>query len=359
MLIPKDNKIRRFPLKNFEPEFDRKLYKTMTKDMNKNGGAHQPGPRWQMSSLFKEDKQKQKSPSFKDMVEPWIGVKAAQPVTEEVFAVYCDYFRDRDKLELFGSYFPNWTYRDDTGLNAADLGSILDLNFLHEYIEVAESKKAMILEIGGGYGRLAEACFNVFDDQFIYVMVDAVPASLFYAYTYLTQLYPEKKIGFYYNGDKFDLNLYDCYLVPIWHFEKLYTSKFDCCINIASFQEMEDQQVTFYLDLFNRVCATEGIIYLSNSRDFIYKREFNYPDNWQLLVKENTPRSWTPYYPVEILKKTEQDCTDQNAQKQLEYLPALIKAYQEHVSLLEGRLAVYRKANVNLKKNIERLEKEY
>ena len=293
------------------------------------------------------------------MVEPWIGVKAAQPVTEEVFAVYRDYFRDRDKMELFTSYFPNWTYKDDTGLNIADLGSILDLNFLHEYIAGAHNSKAMILEIGGGYGRLAEAFFNVFDGQFIYVMVDAVPASLLYAYTYLTQLYPEKNIGFYYKGDRFDLNQYDCYLMPIWHFEKARSNMFDCCINIASFQEMEDQQVAFYLDFFNRVCTTGGMIYLSNSRDFIYKREYIYPENWQLLVKENTPRSWTSYYPVEVLKKTEQDCSVQNAQKQLEYLPNLIEAYQEHVLLLEDRLAVYRKANVNLKKKIERLEKSF
>jgi len=195
----------------------------------------------------------------------------------------------------------------------ADLGSIMDLNFLHTY-GVDEAKDVTrILEIGGGYGRLAEAAFNVFGKSIRYVLVDSVPASLYYARKYMEQACPDIRVGSYYDGDEFDLNKFECYVIPSWYFEKMNREQYDICINIESFQEMNQQHVDTYLGLFDRLSVDGATIYVSNAHDYIFQGDWNYPANWQKLVCTNTPRSWSPNHPTEIFVKRKGSFASQNA----------------------------------------------
>jgi tetratricopeptide (TPR) repeat protein len=114
------------------------------------------------------------------------------------------------------------------------------------------------------------------------------------------------RIGFYYEEDALDLELFDCYIMPAWHFDPSpHTGSFDCSINVQSMQEMNQYHIDYYLSLFNTILKEGGgIAYLSNEKDYIFQGEWTYPKNWKLLLKTRTPRSWTRNSPTEVFLKS-------------------------------------------------------
>jgi putative sugar O-methyltransferase len=147
----------------------------------------------------------------------------------------------------------------------ADLGSVMDLNLINVYADFPGPRSTTILEVGGGYGRLAEAFYNTFSETMKYVLVDAVPASIMYAYLNMSKC-TSAKVGFYYNHDELDLNKFDVYVMPSWHFKRLNNSEYDISINVESMQEMAQVHVDFYMGLFDAVTRPDGLIYISNGR---------------------------------------------------------------------------------------------
>jgi putative sugar O-methyltransferase len=328
--------------------------------MEINGGKYRPGERWQMESLFEESPEKQSNPEFDDMLSPWVGIKAKQAVSEEVFEKYRDFLEDYDHLDLLSAYFPSLEFSKDSQLMVCDLGTIMDMNLITKHLQSWDGENLYVLEVGGGYGRLAEAFLGVFEDQVKYVLVDAVPASLHYSYKYLNLNFPERSIGFYYCDDIMDLSKYDCYIVPAWHFEKINNQVYDISVNVASLQEIEDQQVSYYLELFNRLTKLDGMIYLSNSRDFYYQRDYKYPENWRLVARMKTPRSWTPHYPVEIFIKTDKDCSSENvienAISDNVYLKGVCVDYRENIQQLNDVIKKIQERNKTLRENYGRIK---
>jgi hypothetical protein len=132
-------------------------------------------------------------------------------------------------------------------------------------------------------------------------MVDAVPASLVYARDYLRAACPDARIGFYYDDDASEIENFDCYIAPAWHFQELNGSaRYDACVNIESFQEMTQAAVDAYIDLFDRVADEDAIFYISNAHDYQFRGSWNYPPTWRRLICSNTPRSWTHDHPTEL-----------------------------------------------------------
>ena len=282
-----------------------------------------------MEALFGAGDARAESPTFDDMVAPWLGQKAMRPVTGADYATYQPYLDEIDTLEILAQYYPDGRYRDSAGLRVTDLGTIIDVNLIETYAGPDGRERTRFLEVGGGYGRLAEAVLGIWPHRVCYVMVDAVPASIYFSYAYLSACFPDRRIGWYYGGDAFEPDAFDCYVVPTWHFDRVNAdTRYDVCVNVASLQEMEDRQVVHYLALFDRMTRVGGTIHLSNSRDFIEPRRYDYPSNWELLYKRNTPRSWTPYYPVEVFRRTDEDCTAGNGVLEARYLEDLRIAYQ-------------------------------
>ena len=164
----------------------------------------------------------------------------------------------------------------------------------------------------------------------------------------------------YYCDNIMDLSKYDCYIIPTWYFEKVNNQVYDVIVNVASLQEMEDEHVSFYLDLFNRLTKIQGMIYLSNSRDFFYQRDYKYPENWRLAVKMKTPRSWTPHYPVEIFIKTEEDCSSvnviENAIYDNVYLREVCANYRENIKQLKDVIKKIQESNKTLRENYKRIK---
>ncbi len=182
---------------------------------------------------------------------------------------------------------------------------------------------ARVLEVGGGYGRLAATIINTYPNQIEYTMVDAVPESLVYAQEYL-------------HG-------YNCKIIPAWHFEP---TEYDLCINIASMQEMNQAQVDYYIQLFNRSTRIGGIIFLANSRDFTGNKSFVYPDNWELIYKARWHRSRSPHQPVEVFCKQAHLIPGHNDALELAYYKDLATRYEDQwnkLKAIRGELSATRR----------------
>ena len=198
-------------------------------------------------------------------MDPIVGCIGLQNLSQETLLWYLDFFKEIDHLNISPQYFTETGDLKDESNNliVADLGSIVDVNLINIYLR-KETDSINIIEVGGGYGRLAEVFFNVAASEkstinkVKYVLVDAVPATLMYAYKYLVKALPNIKIGFYYNGDDFNLDKFDCYIAPSWYIEKINNSSYDLAINVQSMQEMEQFHVDFYLKFFDKILNNNG-----------------------------------------------------------------------------------------------------
>ncbi len=161
-----------------------------------------------------------------------------------------------------------------------------------------------ILEVGGGYGKLARMILEVVAGPVEYTMVDAVPESLAHAEENMA-VYPNVRV------------------VPAWGFVP---GEYDMCINIASMQEMSQEQVDYWIKLFGGHTVVGGVIFLMNSRDY-HGRTFAYPQRWVLLHKAPMHRSLTPDYPCEVFARVAYDVVGVNERLELEYLASTVRRY--------------------------------
>jgi putative sugar O-methyltransferase len=256
------------------------------------------------------------------MIHAWVGW-GRLPVgagTEEAFATtgqrdfiarMLDFLQRIDHLGVITPEFVQ--HAIDGNWIAADLYSIMDALELSAFAGATPGPKLRILEIGGGWGRLPEMLMRMFPGKIEYVMVDAVPISLVSAEAYLRHALPNATFGSFAQGDQYQPGSYDVYFVPSWEAQQLGTSRFDIVVNIESFQEMTQEQVDLYLSWFDLMLADNGIAYIANSRDYVFKGAWNYPTSWRTLVRHRTPRSWTPDNSTQILRKEVGHFTAANA----------------------------------------------
>ena len=322
---------------NFDITGDKEIFHNIVNDMLENAGNLRPEPNWDLErggkdggEYFREtvlggktagrseyeldDKHYDEHFSnLKQMMEPWIGCTGENVVDAGTTRQYIEYLHEIDHIGLLENHFDidGNQLEGQKPLMITDLGSIMDINLITSTLMGKD--KLYIVEVGGGYGRLAEAFMHVFGpEQIRYVLIDAVPASLMYAHIYLEDRFPQASIGSCYHGDKFDLDKYHCYVVSPWIFDKTNTYQYDVSINIQSMQEMGQEHVDHYLALFNSVTADDGMIYLSNEKDYVFRGDWNYPKNWNCIYKQRTPRSWTRNSPTEIFINGKGDYTASN-----------------------------------------------
>lgn len=121
--------------------------------------------------------------------------------------------------------------------------------------EIKEGKpRAIILEIGGGYGGLADQLNGILGGKATYIIVD-LPEMFIFQGCYLAVNNPDKSI-YIYDAESFspefvrkELMEFDFALIPNFALCKLQElSGIDLMINIQSFQEMTQSQVAEYLD---------------------------------------------------------------------------------------------------------------
>ena len=288
------------------------LFSTIADDLRRNAKQHRPADVW-LAAGGGGDGQTPSAFSPEKLLGPWLGFGSTR-ITDESSFWYHDYLRSIDRLGLVEHYFADEGGRKETAsaLLVADLGSIIDVNLASAFVEQRDGQPLYVVEVGGGYGRLAEAFFNIFPRQVKWVFVDAVPSSLLYAYEYLTRSNPDIKVGFSYRDDPFDMDRFDCYIAPTWRMESLPKNYFDLAINVQSMQEMDQHHVDYYLQWFDGALRHRGIAYLCNRRDHVFRGQWNYPDHWECLLYEPTPRSFTRDFPAEVHRKGERSYRTEN-----------------------------------------------
>lgn len=326
--------VRNTTIKNNEVEniaANRDEFQSIFEDMRKSGGSFTPTPTWllckhpneieiddhsEIMDLAASDEVfNNEFANLEQRLEGWIGGITSKSIDEPSVSYlverYERFLNRRDPLGLWKANIAE--KRSQVPLRIADLGSLMDLTMIYSYASNPARKVTTILEVGGGYGRLAEAALNVFGTSIRYVMIDSVPVSLYYSKKYLERACPDVRIGSYYNGDPFDLDEFTCYILPAWYFEQLNKAQYDVCINIESFQEMNQGHIDTYLQIFDRVSVDDATIYLDNAHDYIFRGDWNYPRHWRELFCSNTPRSWSDDHPAQVFMKSKGDFSSQNA----------------------------------------------
>jgi hypothetical protein len=324
-MIPRtDRRIKKRIVPDLSP--DRTEYDVLLEDMIRNGGMLIPDPNWLMTEdvsqpaasydkskaldfAQSEDHYRCKVSSIASLMNAWVG--SAGPPTHTAISRYRRFLEHCDPLQLWQANVNN--DGNAIPLLQQDLGTLMDVTLLYVFSLQREKKLTTILEVGGGYGRLAEAVFNIFGPSVRYVMVDAVPASLYYAKKYLSCACPDARVASWYDGGTLDLSAYDIAVVPAWHFDKINTLQYDICVNIESMQEMSQHHVDYYLNLFQSASGEGATIYLSNAHEYYFRGVFNHPRNWQKVFCANTPRSWCRKHPTEIFTKTSCNCSLSNS----------------------------------------------
>jgi len=161
-----------------------------------------------------------------------------------------------------------------------------------------------ILELGGGYGRLAWMFLECFPTV-RYVVVD-IPPALAVAERYLSLLYPSRRrFGFRHFGsfdavrDEFE-DAQIAFLTPN-QVAAMPDSSVGLSINVSSLHEMRSEQIAFYLETIDRL--TDGHFYSKqwirsvNRFDglVINREDYPIPTSWRTVFNRQHPIQ-TPFF---------------------------------------------------------------
>ena len=178
-------------------------------------------------------------------------------------------------------------------------------NSLLEYAAVAEGMSAQrrstarVLEIGGGYGRLAWLWLAAHPGVRV-VMVD-IPPALALAQEYLTRLFPARRAALFRAGADLralhaDVLASDIAFLTPNQLDALDPLGADVALNVSSLHEMTTDQAARYLELIDRH-ASGGFFYTKQWRRWenpldgvVAAREAHpYPERWQAVFDRVHP----------------------------------------------------------------------
>lgn len=229
-----------------------------------------------------------------------IGPIGLQPPSIRRWKEFISFLAPIDTIGLLVALRNDSAYR--SLMRLTDLGTIMDLTFIAYSLQLSSlQKKIRVIEVGGGYGRLAEGLFSAFPDSIEqYVLVDGVPGSLAAAYEYLSRIPSlSGRVELVTEGEVPSSALVA--IVPDWNeFALSRLVSQDLFVNIESFQEMSTPTIHRYLEFADRVLTPGGVVYLSNSRAYRNQDIWHFPESWTLQFSGETPRSWSIQHPTQI-----------------------------------------------------------
>jgi len=139
-----------------------------------------------------------------------------------------------------------------------------DLFATNDFYFLDNAKDVRIIEIGGGYGRLAMFFLLHFGERCHYVNIDFAPTSLTFSPQVIKQLFPNLKVGGVLNADGL-IEDYNYVSLPAWDIDRINPEFYDLGVNIHSFQEMENRSVRFYVEQLARTISPFGFLYVINN----------------------------------------------------------------------------------------------
>lgn len=130
--------------------------------------------------------------------------------------------------------------------------------------ELSRGPKKTVLEIGAGYGGLVHHLSQYVQGSF--VIVD-LPETLLFSAAYLTMNQPQKRVYVYDAGTFAEVlrapRSYDFIFLPNYRLDDIRHLSFDLVLNVASMQEMRDDQVRAYIDFIHATLA--GVFFSWNT----------------------------------------------------------------------------------------------
>src|SRR5579864_7109214 len=228
-----------------------------------------------------------------DLVEGWCGTVGQLPLSdlgliartaqsEILIPLFQIYLRSIDHRNLLSGV--KLTDSADAGWRVLDLESLVDYLLISAFFDFTQPN-SVILEIGGGFGRLIEFLMRIHERSFRYINIDAVPVSMMYCYQYLKAHFPERTVKMFDRDAAGDGRDCDVLIVPAWDLDILQLDPVDLAINIESMQEMNQTLVDFYIRYLDNIVRENGLICLTNSREHEFIGRWTFPDVWQCLFK--------------------------------------------------------------------------
>lgn len=170
--------------------------------------------------------------------------------------------------------------------------SLLEYYSIREYFRVNADEKAIICELGAGYGRNAYVFLKALS-KCKYIIVD-IPPALYISQNYLSAVFRDKKIFSFRPFDRFsdvekEFNDADIVFLLPHQAELLPAKSVDLFINISSLHEMKLDQIHTYFKLIDKL--TTGFFYMKqwwvshNAQDglTITPKDYPVPQNWKQL----------------------------------------------------------------------------
>jgi len=259
--------------------------------------------RWNISDLLERTVTAEQPATFDEMMPLWVGDAALSPIPPSRKTEYIDFLSPYATVDAFNEVYDNLA-QDRGGDLECDLGPVHDYLLIKKFLTNFDDddKQFKFLEIGGGYGRLAEIFMTRHCENITYIISDSIPESIYYSYAYLKTRLPDVNVTLVLDGTEIpDLNQSGIIILPSWRLGGLNSNAIDLFMNVASIQETIDKTAHAYFSEAERLLKKEGMFFFENSREFFYRREYHYPDNWQYQLKTRSPRSRTIDYPVDIL----------------------------------------------------------
>ena len=212
---------------------------------------------------------------------------------------------------------PRNTYKSGTLLNFDDLYHVYSFWQISRFLDC---NKKSILEIGAGYGNLAEKFVKHTDSK--YFIID-LPESILIQHYYLKTNHPEKKIQkIISSNDQIDTSN-DVFLVPCFFLNSVKNTQFDLVINMRSFGEMNSIIIQEYFNLINKTLKDDGFLYTVNryvtyrGSEIIKFKDYPFGDYWTPIISQP---QWLQTHLHELFIRKNQN-PDLPFQKILESLP--------------------------------------
>jgi hypothetical protein len=168
------------------------------------------------------------------------------------------------------------------------LVSVDDVYNLLELNPAIANQPLVVADLGPGWGRIGYVLAQM-NPRISYALLD-IPASLLVSSTYLPQRLPGCSVGTYRDArkieriDKAILRDKTLWFLGTQDLQRMTEGAIDLFVNVASFQEMGEDQVNSYLEVVNRVAAG-GAVYLRNDWEGARSRYANYkvPNTWRQI----------------------------------------------------------------------------
>jgi hypothetical protein len=186
------------------------------------------------------------------------------------------------KRQKFDTKILTWEY----------LISVDDVLSIAEQVPEILTEEVVVGDLGAGWGRIGhillqinkKASYNVFD----------IPQTLLIAHEYLSKHVPDevKVYDYRHCRENFEVSTPGVRFFGSNFLEKMEDKAFDVFINVASFQEMTEEQVNMYINLIDKKAKNFFTWQRWDDQRNTYDT-YNWPGNWELLYERDMS-----YYPL-------------------------------------------------------------